>query len=165
MGRKRQSRLTSETWEGKIMPVVTVTEVVPAPLDAVYQVLSDMSQIPAFMKNVEDVTVAERGEGYTQSVWRTKLQGATFQWTERDEFFPQEGRITYRQIQGDLKKFEGYWQLRATTEGTEVTLETTFEFGMPMLAGLLNPVAKLAIRENAKSMVRAIGVRAQQTGA
>ncbi len=144
------------------MPVVTVTDVVTAPLEAVYRVLADMSQFPAFMKNVEAVTVSERGEGYTHSVWRTKLQGATFQWTERDEFYPSDGRITYQQIQGDLKKFEGCWQLRAIDSGTEVTLETDFEFGMPMLAGLLNPVAKLAIRENAKSMVRAIGMRAQR---
>ncbi|WP_430626297.1 type II toxin-antitoxin system RatA family toxin [Sulfobacillus thermotolerans] len=128
------------------MPVVTVTEVVPASMTSIYKILSDMQRFPEFMKNVESVTIAEQGEDYTHSVWRTKLQGATFQWTERDEFFPQQGRISYRQIQGDLKKFEGFWQ---------------FEFGMPMLASLLNPVAKLAIRENAKAMVRAIGEKAQ----
>ncbi|POB10910.1 MAG: cyclase [Sulfobacillus thermosulfidooxidans] len=143
------------------MPVVTVTEVVPASMTSIYKILSDMQRFPEFMKNVESVTIAEQGEDYTHSVWRTKLQGATFQWTERDEFFPQQGRISYRQIQGDLKKFEGFWQLRQTSEGTEVTLQTDFEFGMPMLASLLNPVAKLAIRENAKAMVRAIGEKAQ----
>ncbi len=145
------------------MPAVTVSEIVPASVAAVYRILADMTQFPAFMKNVESVAVVETGANYTHSTWRTKLQGATFQWTERDEFFPDEGRITYHQIQGDLKKFEGYWQLRATDKGTEVTLETSFEFGMPMLANLLNPVAKLAIRENAKAMVRAIGAKAQES--
>ncbi|WP_242939531.1 type II toxin-antitoxin system RatA family toxin [Sulfobacillus thermosulfidooxidans] len=139
-----------------MMPTVTITEVVPAPIEILYSILSDMAQFPRFMKNVESVTIVEQGENYTHSVWVIKLQGATFKWTERDEFYPDLWRITYRQIQGDLKTFEGYWQLKPVENGTEVTLETTFEFGMPMLASLLNPVAKLALRENAKAMVHAI---------
>ncbi len=138
------------------MPTVQVTEVVPASIDALYNILSDMAQFPRFMKNVEAVTIIERGDTYTHSAWVVKLQGATFKWTERDEFYPDSRRITYRQIQGDLKTFEGYWQLQSVSGGTEVILETTFEFGIPMLSTLLNPVAKLALRENAKSMVQAI---------
>ncbi|HBQ94925.1 MAG: cyclase [Sulfobacillus benefaciens] len=139
------------------MPTVTVAEVVRADGVPIYSVLSDMAAFPRFMKNVQSVSVVERGEGFTHSQWVVKLQGATFKWTERDDFFPDEGRITYRQIEGDLKTFEGYWQLEPVSEGTRVILQTTFEFGMPMLASLLNPVAKLALRDNAKAMIRAIG--------
>ncbi len=141
---------------GRDLPTVTVAEVVPADRSPIYAVLSDMSAFPRFMKNVQSVTIVERGEGFTRSRWVVKLQGATFRWTERDDFFPDEGRITYRQTDGDLKTFEGYWLLEPEGDGTRVILETTFEFGMPMLANLLNPVAKLALRENAKAMIRAV---------
>ena len=139
------------------MPTVTVAETVAAAGEPIYAVLNNMSAFPQFMKNVQSVTIIERGEGYTHSRWVVKLQGATFSWTERDDFFPDAGRIAYHQIEGDLKTFEGYWQLEPDLDKTRVILETTFEFGMPMLAGLLNPVAKLALRENARAMIRAIG--------
>jgi len=139
------------------MPSVEVREVVPASPDHVFRVLSDMAAFPRFMKTVESITIMERGDGYTLSEWVAKLQGARFRWVERDEFYPAEGRITYHQVKGDLKSFQGYWALTPTSDGqTEVTLVTEFEFGIPMLASLLNPVAKIAIRDNARAMLQAI---------
>ncbi len=143
------------------MPFVTVTEEVAVDHDVLYAILADMSQFPDFMKNVESIEITERGDNYTLSHWVTRLQGAKFSWTERDTFYPQEGRITFTQIEGDLKLFQGEWRLTPTNGGTEVTLETEFEFGIPMLATILNPIAKLALKDNARSMVRAIGHRAE----
>lgn len=142
------------------MPFVSVTEVVPVEKEILYPILADMSQFPHFMKNVESIEITERGDNYTLSHWITRLQGAKFSWTERDTFYPQEGRITFSQVEGDLKLFMGEWRLTSIASGTEVTLETEFEFGIPMLATILNPIAKIALRENARSMVRAIGNRA-----
>lgn len=143
------------------MPLVSVSEVVPVEKNVLYQILSDMTQFPQFMKNVESIEVTERGDDYTISHWVTRLQGTKFRWTERDTFYPEEGRIAFRQIEGDLKVFQGEWRLVTTAEGTEVTLDTEFEFGIPMLAMILNPIAKLALRDNARSMVKAIGLAAE----
>ncbi|CAB1128730.1 Polyketide_cyc domain-containing protein [Candidatus Hydrogenisulfobacillus filiaventi] len=139
------------------MPTVEVAERIPAAPEAVFAVLSDMSRFPEFMDNVEEITILERGPDTTVSRWVTRLQGARFRWTERDRFYPGEWRITYEQIEGDLKRFQGYWQLEPDGDGCRVRLVTEFEFGMPMLASLLNPVAALAIRENARGMIRALG--------
>ncbi len=146
------------------MPLVSVTEVVPVEREVLYRILADMTQFPRFMKNVESIEVTERGDNYTLSHWVTRLQGAKFRWTERDTFYPEEGRITFTQIEGDLKIFQGEWRLCTTTEGTEVTLDTEFEFGIPMLATLLNPVGKLALRDNARGMLKAIAAEASPSG-
>jgi ribosome-associated toxin RatA of RatAB toxin-antitoxin module len=143
------------------MPEVDVTQLVEAPIDSVYEILSDMAAFPKFMKSIESITIRERGDGYTVSEWVARLQGAKFRWVEKDIFHPDEYRITYDQTEGDLKVFRGYWQLKALDNGTEVMLVTEFEFGMPMLSALLNPVAKIAIRDNARSMVSAIKTLAQ----
>lgn len=143
------------------MPQVEVTQVVEAPIEAVYEILSDMAAFPKFMKSIEAITIRERGDGFTVSEWVARLQGAKFRWVEKDIFHPEEYRITYDQTEGDLKVFRGYWQLQAVDTGTEVTLVTEFEFGMPMLSALLNPVAKVAIRDNARSMVFGIKALAQ----
>lgn len=144
------------------MPTVVVTEVVSAPIDAVYALICDTESYPQFMKSIESIRVVERGEGYTLTEWVAKLQGAKFRWTEKDTFDPAGFRVDYDQIKGDLKVFRGYWALQEVPEGTRVTLLTEFEFGVPMLSSLLNPVAKVAIRDNSKGMLRGISEQARK---
>ena len=138
------------------MPYVEVTRVVEAQPAAVYEALSDMESFPRFMENVNSVEVVRREGNSTDSQWHVTLQGAPFRWVESDEFLADEGRITYKQISGDLKKFEGEWRIEAAPEGASVTLTTDFEFGMPMIASLFNPVAKLILRRNAEAMLGAL---------
>ena len=138
------------------MPHVEVSRVVPATQAEVYAQLERMEEFPRFMESVKRIEVLERSPGSTRTHWVVNLQGSTFQWTEEDTFFPAEGRIAYRQIEGDLRLFEGEWRLEPVPEGTRVTLTTDFEFGMPMLASLLNPIAKLMLRKNVEAMLEGI---------
>ena len=141
------------------MPVVEVKKVVSAPIDVVYAVVSDQESYPTFMKTLESVKVVERGEGYTLTEWVARLKGARFRWVEKDIYSPLQYRIDYDQTQGDLKVFRGYWALKEVLEGTEVLFVTEFEFGIPMLSAMLNPVAKIALRSNSQAMLDAIGAQ------
>ncbi len=138
------------------MPKVEVREWIEARAEHVYEKLTRMDEFPQIMDNVQSVTIRERGPGFTVSEWVAKLKGSQFRWVERDEFFPQEGIIRFHQLEGDLKVFQGEWQVHADGARTEVVLVTEFEFGLPMMASLLNPVARYALRQNGLSMVRGI---------
>ncbi len=141
------------------MPYVEVTRTVRVPRRRVWEVASDFASFPRFMPDVESLTILERGEGWEVSEWVARLQGRTIRWCERADFDPAAYRIRYRQTQGDLKKFEGEWRFDpagADGEETLFTLTCEFEFGIPVLAALLNPVAARAIRSNLESMMEAI---------
>ena len=45
--------------------------------------------------------------------------------------------------------------------GTQVEFVTEFEFGIPMLSSMLNPVAKMALKSNSRAMLEAIGEQFQ----
>ena len=102
------------------------------------------------------VEILERGENTTVSHWVSNVDGRKIVWTECDTFYPEEMRITYCQTEGDLKKMEGEWRLVPVSEGTEVSLLVDFEFGIPMIAGLLNPILKKKVRENSENMLTAV---------
>lgn len=144
------------------MPEVAVTQRLRADPSRVWRVLCDMEGFPRFMSSVERVTVVERGEGYTVSEWVCRLQGMKFRWTERDEFLPGRGRIDYRLVSGDLAQFEGAWQLdpipagAGDGEAVSVTLTTRFDFGLPMLSAMLDPVGKVMLRRNVEAMLRGL---------
>ena len=150
------------------MPEVTVKARLAATPDAVWALISDMEAFPRFMSSVESLRVLERGEGWTVSEWVCRLQGMRFRWTERDEFARGEGVVRYRQIAGDLARFEGEWELAprpgAAASETEVRLRTLFDFGLPMLSAMLDPVAKIALRKNVEAMLRGLEREVARTG-
>jgi ribosome-associated toxin RatA of RatAB toxin-antitoxin module len=144
------------------VPEVSVSARLRATPDAVWALVSDMEAFPRFMRSVESVRVVERpAPDATVSEWVCRLQGMRFRWTERDEFARAEGVIRYRLVAGDLSRFEGEWQLTPApatgAEETEVRLRTLFDFGLPMLSAMLDPVARIALRKNVESMLRGLG--------
>ncbi|HEY8449204.1 MAG TPA: aromatase/cyclase [Bacillota bacterium] len=138
------------------MPLVEVSRVIRGPRAAVYELVRNMERFPEFMDDVLSVKVLEREGNATITEWVTQLEGRRLRWKERDEFDDANYRIRYRQTEGDLKKFEGEWILEAVPEGTRVTLTIDFELGIPMFAALLEPIAKVKLRQNVEAMLAAI---------
>lgn len=138
------------------MPSVLVSKNVVGNIENIYQLISDMPSYPRFMPDLISVTLLEKEVNKTMTHWVSNVDGRKIEWTEEDIFYPQQYRIEYQQIKGDLKKFAGYWQLAETAEGVEISLFVDFEFGIPMIAGLLNPLLKKKVRENSENMLSAI---------
>ncbi|GAX91086.1 type II toxin-antitoxin system RatA family toxin [Effusibacillus lacus] len=138
------------------MPSVEIRETIRGRPEEVYELIRDMESYPRFMPSLNEVKVLERGDNWTITSWDTTLNGMSFKWRERDVFDHAGNRIRYEQVEGDLKKFEGEWIVEQEGEYTRVTLTVDFEFGVPMLSALLNPVAKVKLRQNGESMLKAI---------
>ena len=138
------------------MPYVEVKTVIKGDGRRIYDIVKNMAAYPEFMQDLVSVEILEQGEGYDISHWVSNVDGRRIVWTERDDFYPEELRITYAQTEGDLKKMEGQWTIVPAAEGCEVTLAVDFEFGIPMIAGLLNPILKKKVRENSENMLNSI---------
>ncbi|MDR3563875.1 MAG: aromatase/cyclase [Negativicutes bacterium] len=138
------------------MPFVEVTLPVKAEAADIYPILKEMEKYPEFMPDLVSVEVLERLEGATITKWVSNVDGRIIRWTERDVFDDVNRHISYCQVEGDLKKFEGEWVLTPIDGGTEIKLTVDFEFGIPMIAGLLNPILKKKVRVNSENMLKAI---------
>ena len=138
------------------MPYVESKITIKGDGNKIYEIIKDMASYPDFMKDLVSVEILERGEDYTVSHWVSNVDGRKIVWTERDTFYPEDLKITYVQTDGDLKKMEGAWTIEEQGEDCEVTLAVDFEFGIPMIAGLLNPILKKKVRENSENMLKSI---------
>jgi coenzyme Q-binding protein COQ10 len=145
------------------VPEVVKTQEILAPPERVWSILERMEEFPEYMDSVERVTVVERGEGYTITEWVTHLEGRPFRWREMDRFLPEEGRLEYHLTEGDLRRFEGHWQVEPMDQGRacRVTLRVYFDFGVPMLAAMLNPVARVVLGRNVTSMLEGLKAKAE----
>ncbi len=138
------------------MPFVEVVISVDCNREKIYPILKNMEKYPEFMKDLVSVEILERTGHNTVSKWVSNVDGRVIKWTELDTFDDENMHIAYKQIEGDLKKFEGEWILTPLIEGTEIKLTVDFEFGIPMIAGLLNPILKKKVRDNSMNMLKAI---------
>ena len=138
------------------MPFVKSDILIKGDKNAISQVIQNMEDYPRFMESLVSVTVLERGKNYDISHWVSNVDGRKIVWTERDDFYPEDFKITYQQTDGDLKKMEGVWELNDEAEGVRVSLTVDFEFGIPMIAGLLNPLLVRKVRENSEAMLAAV---------
>lgn len=141
------------------MPYVEVVISVSCDRDNIYPILKNMDEYPEFMPDLVSVEIMERMGNTTISKWVSNVDGRIITWTELDIFDDENMHISYKQLDGDLKKFEGEWVLAPAAGGTEIKLTVDFEFGIPMIAGLLNPVLKKKIRDNSMNMLKALKER------
>ncbi len=144
------------------MPYVEVSMPVMCERSKIYPILKQMERYPDFMQDLVSVQVVERKDNTTVSKWVSNVDGRIIKWTELDTFDDENMHIGYRQIEGDLKKFEGEWILTPISGGTEVKLTVDFEFGIPMIAGILNPILKKKVRDNSMNMLKAVKERVEQ---
>lgn len=141
------------------MPYVEVTMPVLCEREKIYPILKDMEKYPEFMTDLVSVQVVERKENTTVSKWISNVDGKIIKWMELDTFDDSNLHISYKQIEGDLKKFSGEWILTPIQGGTEIKLTVDFEFGVPMIAGLLNPILKKKVKDNSINMLKAVKER------
>jgi ribosome-associated toxin RatA of RatAB toxin-antitoxin module len=138
------------------MPLIIVRERIEEPIDKVWELVRNIEEYPRFMQPVREVKILSRSGDITDAEWSVELKGSLLQWSERETCREADHRIDFVQIEGDLEKFEGHWDLKTLDDGaTEVELRVDFEIGIPMLRDMLNPVAEKALRENAITMLRA----------
>ena len=140
------------------MPQVEVTEVMNAPIQRVWEAINDVESYPRLMDHVHSLSVVEEAADHRLVAWDVEIKGCRMRWVEREEAHPEQYRLDYRAVEGDVAEFSGYWQLEALGETTtRATVLVNFEIGIPLLSDMLNPVAKRAIEDNSRRMLQSIG--------
>jgi coenzyme Q-binding protein COQ10 len=143
------------------VPYVATSIVVDAPAALIYELAKDQERFPQFMPDVESVTVVERHDDRVLTRWKTLIEDAPIEWLEEDRFDDAALRIDYKLLEGDLDTFEGAWTFAPDPAGTLVTLDVTYDFGVPTLAELIGPTLEKKVRENAEMMLAALKVEAE----
>jgi ribosome-associated toxin RatA of RatAB toxin-antitoxin module len=126
-----------------------------SPIDRVWDAVFDIERYPAVMENVRWVEVLGMdGDSVRHSAWSIMLKGSILEWEERDRIDRDGFEIVFAQTAGDLAVFDGKWALHELgPELTEVTFDVEFEIGIPLLADMLNPMAKRSLRDNCTEML------------
>ncbi|MFI1293614.1 type II toxin-antitoxin system RatA family toxin [Streptomyces sp. NPDC020792] len=123
-----------------------------------YDRIRDFAHYPQIIDVVRSVTAhqAEPGEPVI-SDWEVDFRNGILCWSEEDVFDDEALTIVFRQTEGDFESFEGRWEVEpAAAGGAHVRFAATFDFGLPSLAGIIDPVAERVLRETIGHILRAL---------
>jgi len=103
---------------------------------------------PELAPHVESTTVhATHPDPNCSSSWELHFRSGLLRWTERDEFHIDALEIRFEQTDGDFDSFQGTWRLAQRGPDVAVCFTAEFDFGIPSLEGILDPIAERVIRE------------------
>lgn len=120
--------------------------------DAVFDAVRRFADYPSLAPDVRAVTARE-----DSSDWEVYFRNGILRWTEDDTFDREALTITFVQDDGDFDDFHGAWRITpGDGGGSRVDFDATFDFGIPSLVGILDPVAERVIKEAIALVVRGL---------
>ncbi|MGQ0841392.1 type II toxin-antitoxin system RatA family toxin [Actinokineospora sp.] len=143
------------------MPTVTTSHTSDDNPDEVWATLLDSESYASYMAEVREISVVEWEGDRRVSKWSVLLKGSELEWEEEEFIDHDRRRIDFRQIEGDLAYFTGYWQVTADERGTTAELHVEFDIGIPMMSEMLNPVAARALEDNSRAILEQLGRRSR----
>jgi ribosome-associated toxin RatA of RatAB toxin-antitoxin module len=124
--------------------------------DETFVLLSDFGSYPSYTETVRNSEVERLADDRTRTSWEVNFRNGILKWVEEEHLQPDDGRIEFQAIGGDLERFDGFWQVTPTDEGCTVQLHVEFDSGLGTLSDIVEPIAERTLRENFEVILRAL---------
>ncbi|MGI5472503.1 type II toxin-antitoxin system RatA family toxin [Streptomyces sp. CA-132043] len=128
---------------------VTVDALIPdVPAEAVFDAVLHFERYPDLTPHVRAAVVHE-GPPQSQgsSSWELYFRSGLLRWTECETYDRERLHIAFRQTDGDFDALSGTWLLRQEGPDCALRFDADFCFGIPSMAGILDPIAARVIEE------------------
>lgn len=120
---------------------------------AAFERVGAFSRYPELTDVIRSVTSRRISDGEEVSDWDVYFRNGILSWSETDRFDRDTLTITFEQVDGDFAEFTGVWRLTADGADCLVDFSAEFDFGIPSLAGILDPVAERVFKETIARVV------------
>ena len=113
----------------------------------VYDTLADFDHYAELVDDILFVDMERDTNDTARSSWVVKFRNGLLRWTEEDWFHSDQLRLDFKQIDGDFDEFYGGWVLTPEPDGVRTALIADFDFGVPSLESIVNPVAERVLTD------------------
>jgi ribosome-associated toxin RatA of RatAB toxin-antitoxin module len=124
--------------------------------NTVFDTLADFAHYPRLVDVVRSVELHRADANRTTSDWVVEFRNGLLRWTEQDWFRRDELRLDFNQLEGDFEEFFGGWVLTPEPDGTHAAMIADFDFGVPSLASIIEPVAERVLTDVTHLILRGL---------
>lgn len=123
----------------------------------VFDRLAKFERYPDLVDVVRSVQiVSPPGSQPVISRWEVYFRNGILAWTEADQLRRSDLTIEFDQVEGDFDEFSGSWVLTGRDDGAALVFACAFDFGVPSLASIIDPVAERVLTETIQLILRGL---------
>ncbi len=140
------------------MQTITVTRTIKAPIDKVFELLSDHANYKSF-GGLKDSRLVREGKTEKNGVGAVRLIDAGAAWFEEEiTAFERPTRMDYviRRSRPPIEHKGGSVRLKETAAGTEVVWTSTLRFKIPVIGDFLTKVLAAQVGKSFGGMLKSI---------
>lgn len=141
------------------MPEVTIDgRVDGVDLNDAFRLVHQFERYPELAAETVKSVVVERESGNSlRCDWTVYFRSGLLRWSELDIVDHDSRRIEFHQIEGDFEVFEGSWSVEPCQAGSvRLLFVARFDFGVPSLEAIVNPVACRVLVETMEKITSAL---------
>ena len=115
---------------------------------AAFDTLVDFQRYATLVDVVRSVTIRSApGDVPMVSSWEVYFRNGILSWTEVDYLRRDSLTIEFETTEGDFDEFTGSWVLSRRDDRVDLVFAADFDFGVPSLASIVDPVAERVLTE------------------
>lgn len=123
---------------------------------AVFDQVVEFERYPDLVDTVKSVEVERAEPERPSSSWEVFFRNGILRWDEVDVLDRQALTVDFEQTEGDFDLFRGSWRIGPADGGTDVVFVADFDFGVPSLASIIDPVAVRVLTETIVTTMRGL---------
>jgi ribosome-associated toxin RatA of RatAB toxin-antitoxin module len=112
-------------------------------VDEAFRIVRQFERYPELApETVKGVVVQRESDDTLRCEWVVYFRSGLLRWSEIDVIDDAAKTIHFHQLDGDFEVFEGGWNVEQADDGTiHLVFAARFDFGVPSLEAIVNPVA------------------------
>ena len=136
------------------MSAFRISTTVKAEPLAMYSLLKSVGKFPELIPQVKKAKVLFRlPQNHQVSEWEVEIEGTAFKWKEEDIYHDQGLSWSFRMLEGDCGSFEGQWLVTPSGSISQLTLDVSFDWGIPRLGRYTGPALERKAKKNLTRVV------------
>lgn len=138
------------------MPKICVSSIIKSPIDQVFKVIKNIEDFPNFMRDIKSLKIIKRLDDKIITAWEIEIDGAPVCWKEEDCFDDANYQMKFSMVEGNYDEYQGRWLLQADANGTKLSIEADFDWGIPILEKYVGKALEDKARRSLLGMAQAI---------
>lgn len=125
--------------------------------DAIFDQLRNYRSYEELVEDIESIRYVEETPDHAVTEWSVHFRGGMVEWVETDIFDRSAGEVRFSQVSGDFAIFAGTWTVHESSTGINtINFAAEFDFGIPSMQSLLDPVAARMVIETMSTIVTSL---------
>lgn len=118
-------------------------------VDEAFEIVRQFERYPELApETVKSVEVQRQSDDTLRCEWVVYFRSGLLRWSEIDVIDTAAKSISFSQLDGDFEIFEGGWTVEQADAGeVHLVFAARFDFGVPSLEAIVNPVASRVLVE------------------